>query len=188
MIKKILLVIVILLAIPLLAALLVKQHYQVTAEVVIKQPKILVFDYIRFLSNQDNFSVWAAMDPNMQKTSQGVDGTVGYIAGWHSENPDVGSGEQEIRAITEGERIDYELRFFQPFASVSPAYLQTEALTEQQTRVTWGFAGHMPYPMNLMLLFMDVEDMITTDLQQGLDNLKLILETPPAEPAEVPAG
>ncbi|MBZ9613495.1 SRPBCC family protein [Rheinheimera maricola] len=188
MIKKIVLFVVLLLAVPLLAALFIKQDYQVKAAVVINQPKLLVFDYIRFLTNQDNFSVWAAMDPNMQKTSQGVDGTIGYIAGWHSENTDVGTGEQEIIAITEGERIDFELRFYQPFSAVSPAYMQTEALTEQQTRVTWGFAGHMPYPMNLMLVFMDVEGMIAADLQQGLDNLKLILETQPAEPAELPAS
>lgn len=182
MIKKIVLLIVILLAIPLLVALFIKQDYQVKAEVVINQPKLVVFDYIRFLTNQDNFSVWAAMDPNMQKSSQGIDGTVGYISSWHSENRDVGTGEQEIIAINEGERIDFELRFYQPFSAVSPAYMQTQALTEQQTRVSWGFAGHMPYPMNLMLVFIDVEAMIAADLQQGLENLKLILETPPTLP------
>ena len=182
MIKKIVLLIVILLAIPLLVALFIKQDYQVKAEVVINQPKLVVFDYIRFLTNQDNFSVWAAMDPNMQKSSQGIDGTVGYISSWHSENRDVGTGEQEIMAINEGERIDFELRFYQPFSAVSPAYMQTQALTELQTRVSWGFAGHMPYPMNLMLVFIDVEAMIAADLQQGLENLKLILETPPTLP------
>jgi hypothetical protein len=59
--------------------------------------------------------------------------------------------------------------------------MTTEALTEQQTRVTWGFTGHMPYPMNLMLLVTDVESRIAADLQQGLQNLKLILELPVTE-------
>jgi uncharacterized protein YndB with AHSA1/START domain len=181
MLKKILLAVVILLAIPLVAALFVKQNYSVEAEVVIEQPPIVVFDYIRFLTNQDNFSVWAAMDPNMQKSYRGVDGTVGFVSSWHSENSDVGTGEQEIKAITDGQRIEYELRFYQPFTAVSPAYMQTDAVNDTTTRVRWGFAGHMPYPMNLMLLFVDVEGMIAADLQQGLENLKLILETP-AEP------
>lgn len=188
MIKKLLLAVVVLLAIPLVAALFVKQDYKVETQIIIKQPVTVVFDYIRFLTNQDNFSVWAALDPNMQKTDQGVDGTVGFVSGWHSENADVGTGEQEIKAIVEGARIDYELRFYQPYAAVSPAYMQTEAVNAEQTRVTWGFAGHIPYPINLMLLFIDVEAMITADLQQGLENLKLILETPAAEPAEMPAG
>ncbi|MDR6982210.1 uncharacterized protein YndB with AHSA1/START domain [Rheinheimera pacifica] len=186
MLKKVLVVVLALLAIPLLAALFVKQDYKVETQVVIQQPVTVVFDYIRFLTNQDNFSVWAAQDPNMQKTDLGVDGTVGFVSGWHSENSDVGTGEQEIKAIVEGSRIDYELRFYQPYAAVSPAYMQTEAVSAEQTRVIWGFAGHMPYPMNLMLLFMDVEAMIAADLQQGLENLKLILETPAAEPAETP--
>ena len=174
------------LAIPLLAALFVKQDYQVEARVQINQPVMLVFDYVRFVGNQQNFSVWAAIDPTMQTASRGVDGTVGFVASWHSENPDVGTGEQEITAITEAERIEFELRFTEPFASVSPAYMTTEAITAQQTRVSWGFAGRMPYPMNLMLLVMDVESIIAADLQQGLDNLKLILEAPSAEPVKAP--
>ena len=178
MIKKILLAVALLLAIPLVSALFVKQDYQVESQVVIEQPTPLVFDYIRFLANQDNFSVWAAMDPNMQKSSRGIDGTVGFVSAWRSDNPDVGVGEQEIKAIVEGERIDFELRFAEPFTAVSPAYMTTEAISPTQTRVSWGFAGHMPYPMNLMLLVMDVEAIIAADLQQGLDNLKLILETP----------
>jgi uncharacterized protein YndB with AHSA1/START domain len=185
MLKKILLAIVALLAIPLVAALFVKQDYQVTTQVVIEQQKTVVFDYIRFLTNQENFSVWAAMDPNMQKTYTGVDGTVGFVSRWQSDNPDVGTGEQEIKAINEGEQIDFELRFYEPFTAVSPAYMKTEALSAEKTKVTWGFTGHMSYPMNLMLLFMDVEGMIAADLQQGLDNLKLILEAPVAD--ELPA-
>lgn len=182
MLKKLVITLVLLLAIPLLVALLVKRQYQVQAEVVINQPQLLVFDYIRFVSNQDNFSVWAALDPNMQKSSDGVDGTVGYISRWHSENPDVGSGEQQITAITEGERIDLQLTFHQPFSSVSHAYMTTAALSDGQTLVRWHFAGQLPYPVNLMLLVVDVEGMIAEDLQQGLENLKLILEMPISEP------
>lgn len=130
--------------------------------------------------NQDNFSVWAALDPNMQKSSDAVDGTVGYLSRWHSENSDVGSGEQQIIAITEGERIDLQLTFHQSFASVSHAYMTTAALSAGQTRVSWNFSRQLPYPVNLMLLFVDVEGMIAEDLQQGLENLKLILEMPPS--------
>jgi len=34
----------------------------------------------------------------------------------------------------------------------------------------------MPYPMNLMLLFTDMEGMLGKDLSAGLGNLKAILE------------
>ena len=51
------------------------------------------------------------MDPDMKKTYRGTDGTVGFVSAWDSEKDDVGKGEQEIIKITDGERIDYELRF-----------------------------------------------------------------------------
>lgn len=182
MMKKILIALAFIIAVPLIAALFIKKEYQVVAQTTINQPVAVVFDYIRFLTNQDNYSVWAAMDPNMQKSAEGVDGTVGYISRWRSENPDVGVGEAEIKAITENSRIDFELRFIEPFSAVAPAYMTTEATEQGQTKVSWGFHGKMPYPMNLMLVFVDVENMILQDLQTGLDNLKLIMEAPQESP------
>ena len=174
--KKILLVIVIILAIPLIAAIFIDKDYAVEREIVIEQPKNEVFEYVKYLKNQDNFSKWANMDPDMKKTYRGTDGQVGFVSAWESDNPDVGKGEQEIVGITEGERIDYELRFYEPFESKEPAYMTTESLSPQKTKVTWGFNGHMDYPMNLMLVFMDFEEMIGNDLETGLQNLKIELE------------
>lgn len=174
--KKILIGLGIIIAIPLIIALFVKKDFAAEREVVINKPKDEVFAYIKSLKNQDNFSKWASMDPNMKKTYTGTDGTVGFISAWESDNDDVGAGEQEIKKIVEGERIDYELRFKEPFPSVSPAYMSTETVGEGQTKVKWGFSGSMNYPMNIMMLFMDMEKMIGDDFSQGLGTLKGILE------------
>jgi len=174
--KIILLVLAILIAVPLLVALFIDNEYAVERDVVIERSKTEVFDYIRYLKNQDNYSVWAGMDPDMRTSHQGVDGTVGFIASWESDKDDVGKGEQEIVGITDGERIDYALRFIEPFESQSTAYMTTEAIDEYQTRVRWGFRGVMSYPMNLMLVVMNMEEAIGNDLQNGLDELKRILE------------
>ena len=163
-------------ALLLLTALLLPSSYQVERSVSINKAKDQVFSYLVLLKNQDNFSVWMALDPNVKKTYKGEDGTVGFVSAWHSDKDEVGVGEQEITAIQPGSRIDYELRFIAPFASVSPAYILTEQQAAEQTKVTWGFKGEMPYPMNLLLLVMDMEQMIGNDLQQGLDKLKLLLE------------
>jgi len=167
-------------ALLLLAALVLPSSYQVERSVSINQPKDQLFSYLVLLKNQDNFSVWVALDPNVKKTYRGEDGTVGFVSAWQSEKQEVGAGEQQITAIKAGERIEYELRFLQPFASVAQAYMQLEAAQADQTTVTWGFQGHMPYPMNLLLLVMDMEGLIGRDLQQGLDKLKLLLEQPAA--------
>ncbi len=157
-------------------AAVTKKSYAVTRDATINLPKDKVFAYLVQLKNQDNFSVWANMDKDMKKTYRGTDGTVGFVSAWDSAKDDVGAGEQEIKKILPGDRIDYELRFLRPFESKSDAFMKTEAVEPAKTKVTWGFSAKMPYPMNLMLLFMDFEGMIGKDFETGLLNLKLLLE------------
>jgi uncharacterized protein YndB with AHSA1/START domain len=175
-VKVILLVVVAIIALVLIIALFVKKDYAVEREVTINKPKAEVFNYIKYLKNQDHYSKWNQIDPAMDKKYQGTDGTVGFIYFWDSKMKEAGKGEQEIKNIQEGERIDFEVRFKKPFESVAPVYMITESADDNQTKVKWGFKGRMPYPMNIMQLFMDLPGMIGNDLQTGLDNLKNILE------------
>ncbi len=160
----------------LIVAIFTKKEYSAIREVIINKPKSEVFEYVKLLKNQENFSVWANKDPEMKKDYRGTDGTVGFVSAWDSEMKDVGKGEQEITKIIEGDRIDYELRFMEPYASTDHAFITFEAVSETQTKVKWGFSGKMKYPMNLFLLTMDMEGMIGKDFQEGLNNLKVVLE------------
>jgi len=51
-----------------------------------------------------------------------------------------------------------------------------ESPSKITTTVKWGFQGKMKYPMNLMMLTMNMEKMLAPDLQNGLNNLKILLE------------
>ena len=160
----------------LIIGLFLRKDYSVGKEVVINKSKITVFDYLKLLKNQNKFSVWGSMDPNMKTDFRGTDGTEGFVSAWDSDVKNVGKGEQEILKIIDGERIDYEIRFLKPFKSTSWAYITTTAVAENQTRVHWEFNGKMKYPTNLMLLFMNMEKIVGGDLDKGLQNLKSILE------------
>jgi len=175
-IKTILFSILGIIVLALVAAFFMPKEYAVEREVIINQPRDSVFNYVKYLKNQDNFSVWAKTDPNMKKTFTGVDGTVGAVSAWESNDENVGVGEQEIKKIAEGKRIDFELRFKTPFEATEDAYMTTEAISATETKVKWGFNGGMDYPMNLMLPFLQMDKVIGKDLQTGLDNLKVILE------------
>jgi uncharacterized protein YndB with AHSA1/START domain len=174
--KKLLYIILGIIALFFIIAAIAPKDYAVVRSVEINQPKMIVFDYIKQLKNQDHFSKWANMDPDMKKSFKGTDGTVGFVSRWESDNENVGVGEQEILKIEEGHRIDYELRFEKPWESTSPAYMSVESISPTITKVDWAFEGHMAYPSNIMLLFMDMEEILGNDLQHGLDNLKEILE------------
>jgi hypothetical protein len=165
-----------LLAVVLISALFLKSEYHVFRSVTINKPKTAVFEYAKYLKNQNEYSVWATADPNMKKEFRGTDGEVGFVSAWDSKIDDVGKGEQEILKITYGERIDYELRFIEPFESKDLAYMTFEAVNDSSTLVKWGFDGKMVYPMNIMLLFMDFDAMLGKDLQEGLSKLKVVLE------------
>jgi uncharacterized protein YndB with AHSA1/START domain len=176
-IKKIIFGLLVIIAILLIAALFVKKDYAVEREITINKPIDSVFNYVKLMKNQDNFSVWNKKDPNSIRTFKNTDGEVGFIYSWDSKNDEVGAGEQEILKITPNKRIDFELRFKRPFEATDQAYLITEPANNGATKVKWGFNGSMKYPMNLMLPIMDMENMLGNDLQKGLDDLKVILES-----------
>ena len=168
-------IIVLLIAIPLIAALFISKDYSIEREIVIERPAGEVFEYIKYLRNQDNFSKWATLDPDMRQEFSGTDGTVGFKTSWEG-NRDVGKGEQTTVNIVEGERIDYEIRFMEPFEAIADSYMTTEPVSENQTKVTWAFSSTMPYPFNIMRVFMNLDAAIGEDLHVGLVNLKNILE------------
>lgn len=174
-IKKILIGIAVLVALILIVALFVKKDFGTVKEVTINKPNQEVFNYIKYLKNQENFSVWAKLDTAMKKEYRGTDGTEGFVSAWEG-NSDVGQGEQKIVKITDGQRIDFELHFIKPMESTSPAYMTTEAVAANQTKVKWGMSGRMNYPFNIMGLFMNMDEMIGKDFETGLNNLKTVME------------
>jgi len=171
--KKALLVLLIIIAIPLIIALFVKREYTVKRDITINKPNSEVFDYIKHLKNQDNYSKWVRTDPKMKKDFRGTDGTVGFIYAWNG-NDKAGEGEQEITNITEGQRLDVVVRFKRPMESTAKAPFITRALSANQTEVEWGLEGKSPYPLNFMNLFMD--KMLGKDIETSLNTLKGILE------------
>jgi hypothetical protein len=174
--KGLLFVIVGIVVLALIVAFFTKRDYAVERQITINKPEVQVFDFIKHIKNQDQYSVWNNIDPAMKKTYTGTDGTIGFVSAWESTNKNVGKGEQEITNITEGDRIDMKLRFKEPFEAEDDAYMAIQSAGENQTTVKWGFKGSMPYPMNLMLLFMDMEGMLGKDLQSGLEKLKIVME------------
>jgi uncharacterized protein YndB with AHSA1/START domain len=159
----------------LIAGLVIPNGMKATREIVINKPAGEVFNYIKYLKNQDNFSKWATMDSNMTKSYRGTDASIGFVSAWEG-NKKVGKGEQEIKAIEEGKKIEYEIRFEKPFKSVAKSVMAVEPAGNDSSKVIWGFEGCMNYPMNVMKLFMNMENTIGNDFATGLSNLKTVLE------------
>jgi uncharacterized protein YndB with AHSA1/START domain len=183
MLRKILIgvlaLIVLLVATVVILAFAVKTDLKVEREVTINRPKAEVFDYVKKLKNQNSWGPWHKKDPAMKQEFKGEDGFPGFVSSWKSENSEIGAGEQEIKKVAEGERLDTELRFKEPFESTADAYVITEAASPESTKVKWGFSSTMPRPFNVMCLVIDMDKAAGKDFEDGLSNLKRILEQPP---------
>ncbi len=167
--KRILYAIAALFAIVLIVAAIMPKDMSLSSEVVIAKPIQEVYDYVKMLDNQKYYSKWVMTDPNVKITMTGTDGTVGAISAWESDNKDVGVGEQEIKAMVDKERIDYELRFKKPFEATNTAYTTFEAIDSTHTKVVNGFNSTMPFPMNLMMPM--VKKMLGEDMATNMKNL-----------------
>ena len=158
----------------IILAMIAPKTYEVSRSIIVSKPRKEVFEYLKSLKKQDDWSPWGKRDPNMEKKFTGTDGEVGATSHWKG-NKEVGEGEQEIKNIVDGERIESELRFLKPWKSTSDAFLTTEDV-EGGTKVTWGFKGYNKFPMSIMMLFMSMDKMIGKDFEEGLGDLKAKLE------------
>ena len=169
----ILLVVAVIIALLLIIALFMKRVHYVKREIIINTPRQKVFDYLKLLKNQDKFNKWAKADPDRNWEFKGTDGTVGFIISWNG-NKNVGEGEKEITNIIEGKRIETQIRFVRPMATIANVIMETESLSVNQTKVYLSNAGTLKYPMNIMIPI--AEKMFPKDMDISLSTLKSILE------------
>ncbi len=171
--KRTLLVLAILVAIPLLLALFIKREYTIEKEIVIDKPRQEVYNYVKLLKSQEQYNKWVMADPAMKKDLRGTDGTVGFVYAWDG-NDQAGAGEQEIKTLVEGQSIFTELRFKRPFESVATTSMSLDSLDANKTKAKWSMSGNSPYPFNLMNLCMN--KMLGGDMTESQTLLKTYLE------------
>jgi hypothetical protein len=147
---------------------------KIEKSVKVKNSPEVVYEYLKLTRNQDNFSVWNMADPNMKKSYEGTDGTVGFIYRWDSAVKNVGAGEQEITAMENGKSIDYAIRFSRPMKNTGKTKFQITGSADGYTSVEWIFDSPSKFPMSLFSPIFKI--MLGKDLEKGLQNLKVILE------------
>lgn len=161
------------LLIGILAAVAPKS-FKMERSITVNKSLDLVHLDLRSLKVQDKWSPWNAMDPSQQRSYKGSpDGEVGSVAWWKG-NSKVGEGEQELIRFDD-RRIETELRFLKPFKATNQAYFLVDP-APGGTKVTWGFSGGFSFPINIMMLFMNMEKRMGGDFDRGLSQYKAYAE------------
>lgn len=170
----ILLIIAAIVVIILIAAAASSSTYTISRDVVIARPKDTVFDFVRHLRNQEQYSKWVMLDPNSRKTFTGTDGTVGFIYAWDSDNKQVGQGEQEIISINNGV-LNSQVRFIKPFeGKLDATFTATEV--PGGTNLNWTINGERNLMMRVFHLLLNLPKTLGNDMAESLNNLKKVLE------------
>lgn len=170
--KWLLIIVVVLIAIFLILGLIVAKDYRIERSVTINAPYEIVYSSVNTLESMNRWSPWVDYDPNMKITYEGEDGKIGAKYSWEG-NDDVGKGYQELTEITEN-RISSQVHFLEPMESEATAIINLEQ-TDDGIKVTWGFEGSTAYPMNLMHLFMNMDEMLGKDFATGLHKLDSVV-------------
>ncbi|GAB4375795.1 MAG: SRPBCC family protein [Salibacteraceae bacterium] len=150
-------------------------HVKLERSKFIDAPREFVWQFVDDFESRNQWSPWMQLDPNMTTNLEGEDGTAGAKFTW-SGNDDVGKGEQTIISIDPGNSIVTHIRFIEPWEGEAESAI-TLVDTNGGTLVTWSFESEYPRPMNAMLLFMDIDEMVGGDYDKGLETLSQIINS-----------
>lgn len=160
-----------------IGGLILPSEVHVERNILINATPAAIFPVVSDLSEWSAWSPWAKMDPDMALTIEG--NGVGQTMHWQSEDPMVGTGTQEVTAMTEPSYIQTHLDFGPQ--GTADAALQ---LTPQDngTLVAWSLdtdmsAGVPPLmkPVSSYLRFV-LDSAVGQDYEAGLGNLKALIE------------
>jgi uncharacterized protein YndB with AHSA1/START domain len=177
-IKYILLAIAALIMLFLVVVAIQPNEMHVERTATIPAPPADVFAQVNDFHKWQAWSPWERVDPNMKRTLSGPTEGEGAKYGWVG-NADVGEGEMTIAESRPNELIRIKLEFFKPFAGTNTAEFTFKPVGDGQTSVTWAMFGPKNFLSKAICLFMDMDQMIGGQFDQGLANLKTVVETKP---------
>jgi hypothetical protein len=179
MFKKILLVLVIVLAGVAVVVAMQPSEYQVARSTTIAAPPATVFAQVNDFHKWDAWSPWAKLDPNAQNTFEGPSSGKDAVLKW-SGNSDVGEGSMTIVESIPNESIKIKLAFVRPMEGVSDVHFAFKPEGDK-TQVTWNMSGHNNFVGKAMCLVMNMEKMIGEKFDEGLASLKAVSEKAAAQ-------
>jgi hypothetical protein len=174
MVKKILLVLVVVLAGLFYWVTTRPEAYRISRARVIDATPAVVYAQVADFHRWDAWSPWAKLDPAMKTTYGGAAGQVGSSYHW-TGNDKVGEGRMTVIDERPGSLVYIRLEFLRPFKSVSTSTFKfLPAATG--TEVTWIMEGKNDLLGKAMSAFVNMDKMIGDDFERGLTQLKALCE------------
>ncbi len=158
----------------LVASFFLPEKTAVSRSVDISAPPEAVYTKIDNFQSFNQWSPWAGVDPDTQYQFSGPERGTGAVMTWESENPQVGSGRQEIIAAEPGRSLTTHLDFGKQGNAEASFLLEP---TGDGTRITWGFETHWGYNPIGRYMGLMMDKWVGSEYEKGLASLKSLVES-----------
>ncbi len=169
---------------------LLPRTVRVERSIVVQASPEQIWPYINGYAQFNEWSPWAARDPDATYTITGPASGVGARMEWQSENPNVGSGSQEVTVSNPYSHMEVALDFGDQGRGISFFDLTP---TDGGTEVTWGFDTDFGWDLIGRYFGLVFDSLLGPDYEAGLQNLQRVVEDywstprgPDGEPMPMP--
>lgn len=150
-------------------------EFSISRSTTIAAPPSAVYANLEDFHKWQAWSPWEKMDPSMQRTFSGAEHGQGATYSWKG-NDKVGEGTQTITEAKPGERVVLRLHFMKPFEATNTVEFAIQGASNS-SKVSWTMKGHSNFMMKVFGLFMNMDEMVGKDFEEGLANLKRVSES-----------
>ena len=133
-----------------------------------------IFPILNDFTAWPSWSPYEKMDPAMQRTLGTITKGKGATYAWEG-NGKVGAGNMELTASNPSSLIAIDLNMLKPMKANNKV---TFTLTPNgsETTVTWAMQGNPPFAAKLLGVVMNMDKMVGGQFDEGLGNLKRVVE------------
>ncbi len=152
------------------------KEFEINRTVVINRPKDEVFNVVRQLRKEHLWFPWFKKDFNGILKYSGEDGKMDALLYWKGHKTFY-EGTQKITKVNQGKIIETKILVVKPLRMVLIEYKGLKEIDENKTKIVWGIKGGLAFPLSVMALIYPVDKAYGEKLEEGLKNLKVIMET-----------
>jgi uncharacterized protein YndB with AHSA1/START domain len=141
----------------------------------------VVYGIVSGFRRFNEWSPWASLDPGTKYTYSGPESGVGARMEWTSDDPDVGSGSQEVVAVEPGRSVTSKLEFGTQDQATTTLTLTPEGGV---TTILWAFDSNFEGNFLGRYFGLMLDRFVGADYEKGLARLKALAEA--SVPADAP--
>lgn len=151
------------------------KEFDISRTVVINRPREEVFGLVRQLRKEHLWMPWFKNDYKGILKYLGEDGKPDAMLYWKGHKTFY-EGTQKIVKLNQNGVIETRFLFVKPFRMVTLEYKGLKDIDENKTKMVWGIRGALAFPFSVISLVHPVDKAYGGDLEEGLQNLKILME------------